>query len=153
MAASWFIMMPPLVGSHSRSNMHWKFPDLHTWLNLISAIILLVGLGSAILIYQRAENDSNRVLGYEARDGSLYPIMPEDSKQYLRDLELYGGKANVLADEFRRWFVGLWHGKSVAFILACTTIIISFGVFYAANYPAPRLKSDIRGENHQDGTD
>lgn len=133
--------------------MHWKFPDLHTGLNLISVIILLVGLGSAILIYQRAGNDANRVLGYEERDGSLYPIMPEDSKQYLRDLELYGGKANVLADEFRRWFVGLWHGKSLAFILACTTIFISFGVFYAANYLTPRLKSEVRGENHLDGTD
>ena len=125
--------------------MQRKFPDRHTGLNLISAIILLVGLGSAILIYQRAENDSNRVLGYEERDGSLYPIMPEDSKQYLRDLELYGGKANVLADEFRRWFVGLWQGKSLAFILACTTIFISFGVFYAANYLPPRLTSEVRG--------
>jgi hypothetical protein len=153
MAGAWFIMMPPLVGSHSRSNMQRKFPDRHTGLNLISAIILLVGLGSAILIYQRAENDSNRVLGYEERDGSLYPIMPEDSKQYLRDLELYGGKANVLADEFRRWFVGLWQGKSLAFILACTTIFISFGVFYAANYLTPRLTSEVRAENHQDGTD
>jgi len=133
--------------------MHWKFPDRHTGLNLISAIILLVGLGGASLIYQRAVNDANRVLGYEARDGSLYPIMPEDSKQYLRDLELYGGKANVLADEFRRWFIGLWHGKSLAFILACTTIFISFGVFYTANYLTPRLKSEVRRENHLDGTD
>ena len=37
--------------------MNWKILNQRTWLNLISAIILLVGLGSSILIYQRAGND------------------------------------------------------------------------------------------------
>ena len=74
-------------------------------------------------------------------------LCPEDSKQYLRSMELYGGKANVLADEFRRWFVGLWQGKSLAFIIACTTIITSFGFFYTAN----RLKPGGRSEDHRDG--
>jgi hypothetical protein len=130
--------------------MKWKFPDLPTCLNLISAIILLVGLGSATLIYQRAENNSDGVLGYEEVDGVLYPINPEDSKQYLRGLELYGGKTNVLVDKFRRWFVGIWHGKSLAFIVGCLTIIISFGFFYTANYLNPRLKSDATGEKKRD---
>jgi len=44
----------------------------------------------------------------------MYPMMPEDSKMYQRDLELYGGKAAVLADEFWRWFVTLWHGTRLA---------------------------------------
>ena len=113
--------------------MKWKIADLHTCLNLISAIILLVGLGSAILIYQTAQNNSRGVLGYEEGNGSVYPIMPEDSKKYLRDLELFGGKANVLMDEFRRWFVGLWHGKSLAFTVACIAIFISFGFLFVAN--------------------
>ena len=133
--------------------MKWKNADLHTCLNLISAIILLVGLGSAILIYWAAQNNSSGVLGYEEGGGSVYPIMPEDSKKYLRDLELYGGKANVLMDEFRGWFVGLWHGKSLAFTVACITIIISFGVFYAANHLPTHLKSDVPSENNPDGTD
>jgi len=107
--------------------MKWKIADLHTCLNLISAIILLVGLGSAILIYLKAENNSSAVLGYEEEGGSIYPIFPEDSKKYLRDLELYGGKANVLMDELRRGFAGLWHGRSLAFTIACITIFISFG--------------------------
>ena len=114
--------------------MKWKIAGLHTWLNLLSAIILVVGLGSAILIYQTAENYLGGVLGYEEGGGSVYPNMPEDSKKYLRDLQLYGGKANVLMDEFRRWFVGLWHGKSLAFMVSCITILISFGIFYVANY-------------------
>src|SRR5208337_1955736 len=120
--------------------MKWKIPDLHTCLNLISAVILLGGLGSAILIYQTAENTSYGALGYEAGGGSVYPIMPEDSKKYLRGLELYGGKANVLMDQLRRGFAGLWHGKSLAFTVACLSILISFGVFYAANHLPSRLR-------------
>ena len=133
--------------------MKWKITDLHTCLNLISAIILLVGLGSAILIYRTAQNNSSGVLGYEEGNGSVYPIMPEDSRKYLRDLELFGGKANVLMDEFRRWFVGLWHGKSLAFPVGCIAILISFVVFYAANHLPSRLKSDVPSENNRDGTD
>jgi hypothetical protein len=133
--------------------MRWKFADLHTWLNLISAIILVVGLGSAILIYQKAQNYSGDVLGYEEEGGSVYPIMPEDSKKYLRGLELYGGKANVLMDEFRRGFVGLWHGKSLAFTVAFISVFVSFGVFYAANHLPSSLKSDVPSENNRDGTD
>ena len=139
--------------SKNRHGMKWKNADLHTCLNLISALILLVGLGGAILIYRTAQNNSSGVLGYEETGGSVYPIMPEDSKKYLRDLELYGGKANVLMDELRGWFVGLWHGKSLAFTVACITIMVSFIVFYAANHLPTRIKSDIPSENNRDGTD
>ncbi len=133
--------------------MKWKISDPQTYLNLISVMILLVGLGSAVLIYRTAENDSNSVLGYEIIGGQAYPIMPEDSKMYLRDLQLYSGKAGVLADEFRRWFVGLWYGKSLAFTVAYITLFISFVVFYAANHLLSRLKSDVHSENNRDGTD
>jgi hypothetical protein len=60
-------------------------------------------------------------------------------------LELYGGKANVLADELRRWFIGLWHGKSLALTLACIAIIASSGFFYAAHRSLAYLESDKRG--------
>ena len=133
--------------------MKWKIADLHTCLNLIGVLILLVGLGSAILIYRIAENDSNSVLGYEEGNGSVYPVRPEDSKKYLRDMELYGGKANVLMDEFNRWFIGLWHGESLAYTVGCITIFISFGVFYAAHHLPSSLKSDIRNENNRDRGD
>jgi hypothetical protein len=133
--------------------MKWKISDPQTCLNLISVIILLVGLGSAVLIYRTAENDSNSVLGYEIIGGQAYPIMPEDSKMYLHDLQLYSGKAGVLADEFRRWFVGLWYGKSLAFTVAYITLFISFVVFYVANHLLFRLKSDVHIENNRDGTD
>jgi hypothetical protein len=130
--------------------MKWQIPDRQTRLKLISVIILLVGLASAIWIYQRTENAPYGALGYVNEGGTLYPIMPEDSKQYLRSMELYGGKANVLADQFRRWFVGLWQGKSLAFIIACTTIITSYGFFYAANHLTPPLEANGGNENHGD---
>jgi len=102
-------------------------------LYLISAVILLVGLCSAVFIYLTAANDSGSVLGYEVEGGVVYPITPEDSKTYMHDMELYGGKANVLANEITRWFVGLWHGKSLAFTVASITILTSFGFFFVAN--------------------
>ena len=132
--------------------MNWKILNRRTWLNLISAIILLVGLGSAALIYQRAGNDPYGALGYEGADGTIYPIMPENSKLYRHNLEVYGGKFNVIMDDFRRWFVGLWQGKSLAVIIACTTIIISLAFFYAANYLTQPLKFDVHHENNPDGT-
>lgn len=130
-----------------------KILPLHTCLNLISAVILLGGLGSAILIYRTAENMPYGALGYETGGGSVYPIMPDDSKKYQRDLELYGGKANMLMDELRRGFAGLWHGKSLAFTMACLSILISFGVFYAANHLPSRQESDGLSENKRNGPD
>ena len=72
----------------------------------------------------------------------IYPIMPQDSKMYRHNLEVYGGKLNVMMDDFTSWFGGLWHGKSLAVIIGCTAILLSFGFFYRANYLMPRLKSD-----------
>lgn len=129
-----------------------KIHHQRTWLNLISAVILLVGLGSAALIYQSAANDPYGASGYESADGTIYPIMPENSKLYRHNLEVYGGKFSVIMDDFSRWFVGLWQGKSLAVIIAGATIIISFGFFYAANYLILPLKFGVQQENHPDGT-
>jgi hypothetical protein len=118
--------------------MNWKFLNQRTWLNLISIIILLVGLGSSVLIYQRARNDTYGAFDYES------------SKLYRHNLEVYGGKFSVIMDDISRWFLGLWHGKFLAFILACTAIIIAFGLFYAANHEAERSKPDARNENDYD---
>jgi hypothetical protein len=132
--------------------MKWKITNQQTCLYLISAIILLVGLSSAILIYLTAGNDSKIVLGYEIVGGNAYLITPENSKKYIHDLTLYGGKAAVLADEFNRWFVGLWHGKSLAFTVACITIFISLGFFFVARISPSDLESDAHDENNRVGS-
>jgi hypothetical protein len=120
-----------------------EIAHLRESLILISAIVLLFGLGSAVLIYQTAGNYSGSVLGYEIIGGSAYPINPEDSRVYRRDLELFGGKAALITDDFSRWFIGLWHGKSLAFMIAGISIFISFGIFFAANRLSARLKPNI----------
>jgi hypothetical protein len=136
-----------------QTHMKWEIRNPHTRRYLITAIILLVGLGSAILIYLTAEHDSDSVLGYETAGGYVYPIKPEDSKMYIHDLELYGGKANVLANELMRWFAGLWHGKSLAFTVACSTIFISLGFFLFADPLPSGFKADARDENNRVGHD
>jgi hypothetical protein len=119
---------------------------------LISAAILLIGLSSSVLIYLTAENYSERVLGYDMLGGSVYPITPEDSKKYRHDLELYGGKANVLADEFISWFDGLWHGKSLAFTLASITIFVSLVFFLVGSYLPSVPESGERDEDRRAGS-
>jgi hypothetical protein len=107
--------------------MKWKIKDLQTRLYLTAVIILLAGLGSAIFIHLTAENVPDNNLVYQF----------ESSKAYRHDLELGGGKMNVLADEFLRWFDSLWHGKPLASTVACITIIISFGFFFVAYHSPP----------------
>ena len=121
--------------------MNWKILHQRTWLNLISTIILLVGLGSSVLIYQSVGNDPYGALDFE------------NSRLYRHNLEVYGGKFSVIMDDFRRWFLGLWQGKSLAVILACTTIIISFGFFYAANHWSQGSKPESHNANDNDGQD
>jgi hypothetical protein len=100
--------------------MKWEIRNLPTYRYLITAIILLVGLGSSILIYLTADIASDSALINDF----------ENSKKYMHDLELYGGKANVLANEFINWFVGLWQGKSLAFTVACITIVTALGFYF-----------------------
>ncbi len=126
--------------------MKWDLTTRKSRLYIIAFIILLVGLGSAAVIYLTAGNNSD-VLGYEMAGGNVYPVMPEDSKMYQHNLELYGGKVNVLANELMRWFVGLWHGKKLAFTVACISIFGSFCLFFVADHSSSDTESNARDEN------
>ena len=92
-------------------------------LNLIAAIILLVGLGSAVMIYSTAD-DSNSTMGYEVINGQLYPVQPD--KMYIHNLEMYGGGMAVTANEISHWFAQRWHGSELAFTIGYIAIFISF---------------------------
>jgi hypothetical protein len=131
--------------------MNWPIPDLPTRLKLIGVLILLVGLGTAALIYHQAGNVPSGVFGYDDEGSALYPLMPEDTKKYRHDLELYGGKLNVMMDEFRRWFEGLWHGKALAKIIAFLSLVICLGFFYAAKHLIPPEKAAVHPENDHPG--
>ena len=130
--------------------MNREIADLRESLILIGVIIMLVGFGSAILIYQRAGNDSDNVLGYEIIGGVAYSIRPEDSKIYRRNLGLYGGTTALVVDDFSRWFIGLWHGKTLAITLAFISIFISLLFFFIANRLPFILKSNADSENNRE---
>jgi hypothetical protein len=129
-----------------------KTTNLQKRLYLISAIILMVGLSSSIWIYLTAENYSKNILGYEVAGDNAYLITPENSKKYVHDLELYGGKATVLANELMIWFDGLWHGKSLALTIGCVTLFIALGFFFAARATPSHLEYDAHDENDQSGS-
>lgn len=78
--------------------------------------ILLIGFAAAMVIYLTARQPPPNPLGYE----------PLETKKYLHDLEEYGGKANVLAAEFREWFDSLWHGQRLAFTVAAISLISAY---------------------------
>ncbi len=125
-----FLLINPLKSSKVQGNiLARKYFSRRFCLNLLGVIVLLSGLASAVMIYQKAAIRSEEILGYDESGGI---IRPEDSKQYLRGLELYGGKANVLADNLRRKFLGLWQGKSLAVIVGITAVITAWGCFHAA---------------------
>ena len=106
-------------------------PTLSIRLYLAGAVILLAGLLGAAAIYFTAGEESGDVLGYEIIDGKAYAITPSDSKMYRHDLERFGGKAAVLADDLNRWFAGLWTGTKLARTVAVLTIVLALGFFRA----------------------
>ena len=108
-------------------------------LRLITRAILAVGFGAAIAVYF--------VAGARPED----PLADQlSSKKYLHDLEVYGGKANVLAAEFREWFAGLWYGRNLAFTIAVLTLSTVWVVRFLA---APPQSEDDDEDEDGDGTD
>jgi hypothetical protein len=121
--------------------MTWNFTEPRKRPYLTAAIILLIGLGSAIVIYLTAEVVPNTPLEFS----------PDSSKKYLRDLQLYGGTANVLAVELMDWFNGLWHGRSLAFTVAVIAVAVCLGyLFFAVRLPR-NASDDTPGDDDPAG--
>ncbi len=99
-------------------------------LRILSHAILIAGLLAALVIYRTAAPPPEDPLGNM-----------EDSKQSLRQLEMYGGQANVFAYELRRWFGGLWQGTSLAITVAFLATILAAGCRLAA-IPLPPPEGD-----------
>jgi len=104
---------------HSQKNMTSR-----TLLNVSSVIVLFTGLASSIHIYLTARDAPPPLMDYDF----------ENTKKYMRDLELYGGKANVMAVNFMKWFNGLWQGKMLAYTVGCITLLIAVVLLLAAYY-------------------
>ncbi len=110
-----------------------------TRLYVIAAAILLVGLVSAVFTYFTAPDEADNLMVYEF----------EQSKMYRHDLELYGGKLNVLSSELVHWFQGLWHGRQLAFTIAFISAVIACLVYFAAKLSHPDHDPDHRDSRGQ----
>ena len=95
----------------------------------------MVGLGGALAIYLAAQP--------EAVDPWLGD--PLDTKKYVREMTVIGGKANLVAAEFMDWFWGLWHGRSlartVAVLTGAATVVFRF-IASLPPSPAPGPSED-----------
>jgi hypothetical protein len=96
-------------------------------LNRISLLLLLLGFGSALVIFLTAE------------PVRVDPLLgdPLASRKYRRELRVLGGRANVAAAEFQAWFGSLWHGEALAGTVAVLTVGGTLVFRFFATFPPP----------------
>jgi hypothetical protein len=117
--------------------MNEKTRTLQRRLYLAAALFLLAGLGSAVAIYLNAGDTADT----DMVDAFL------QSKTFRHEVEAYGGKASVVADELARWFDSLWHGQTLAFTVAALAVLAAGGIFLGARCLLP---DDASGEPEED---
>jgi len=100
----------------------------------IAAAILVAGFVTGAVLYLTGSPPPESLLGGQANE----------SKQYLREVETYGGTANVLATEVREWFDSLWQGPRLGITVACLSALLAVVVFLVLT-PLPRVQRD--GQN------
>ncbi len=69
-----------------------------------------------------------------------------NSKRYRHEIEVYGGKMSVLADQMERWFSSLWQGRRLAGSIAVITLCISSGLSFVAYHSPPAAKEPAKKE-------
>jgi hypothetical protein len=105
--------------------MSWSGLDRGTLLRLLGNVALAVGVVAGLAIYIAASR----------RPPADYEL-PE-TKAYLRQLEMYGGQANVLATDLREGFAGLWHGKPLGVTVAVLGVLLRAGLRFFADPLSP----------------
>ncbi|MGF6764484.1 MULTISPECIES: hypothetical protein [Paraburkholderia] len=91
-------------------------------LYVASAVILVVGLIGAAIIYVAAP----------ARDSAELIYGVANNQQYLLELQRIGGTAEVALAEFHQWFDSLWHGKPLAYTVAFLCVVLAGACILAA---------------------
>lgn len=108
------------------------FKSLKQRRRVIAITIALLGFGSALVIFLTAPPD-------EPAEWD-----PMQSKLYLRQLEIIGGKSAVFGAELQQWFSSLWHGENLAFTVAFLTLVV-LSVYLFASAPRPRQSHPVHG--------
>ena len=99
---------------------------------LLGIIVLLLGLGAALLLYLTCGDVPDNDPTYDIHHGKLY----------RRNLQMMGGQMSLLADDISLWFEGLWRGRSIAYTVAWMTVILSSGFFLVA-YHLPSTSTSL----------
>ena len=106
--------------------------------NTLGVVLLLLGIGSASLVYWaghvRSERQSPR-LGTSKVEGDWEDgtLPPEDSKRDSRDLELYYGKVGALVVRWWLRWEALEPSERLAIIIATVSTLAAFACFLLAN--------------------
>ena len=98
-------------------------------LNSVGVIVLIVGLGWAGFVYQRGQKPSGSpTTPGDWKDSTLSLT---DSKSATRNIELYGGKVEVL---MVRWLDWLHHPETQAILIALISALLALGCFLFARH-------------------
>ena len=95
--------------------------DLAIWrrLRLTGISLLAAGLLAGALVYLRTPPmEDTDIVGYNVIHGVSYPIHRSDDRNYNRQLQQFGGKANVYAYEITHWVETRFEGRRLAYTLA-----------------------------------
>lgn len=110
-------------------------------INKITALLLLIGFGGALVIYLTAP------------PVTVDPLLgnPLSSRKYVHELRVLGGKGNVFAAQFIDWFTGLWHGQRLAGTVAVLTVIVTLAFRFVAARPDLYGSTPAHDTNLPDG--
>lgn len=116
-------------------------------------LILITGLFVSAWLFMTATENAGDVVAYVMVDGESYPVMASDSKSYRHQIERFGGKMAVLADDLGRWIRRLTTGRGLAGLLALLSVVVAGACFRAAQLCAkpaeaetPTPRPDKRGD-------
>ena len=98
-------------------------------LNRISLLLLALGFGAALVIFLIAPPPSEDPLLGD----------PLNNKKYRRELQLIGGKANVLSAELQDWWAAQWEGRLLARSVAVLTVAGVLVFRFVATHPGAAL--------------
>ena len=94
-----------------------------------SAVVLLLGLASAFLVY---------VFAPEAPEtGQVFYDSPQLSKKYVRELERFGGKQAVVFDDIGRWLDERFSGKALGVTIGWLSAIVALALCLFARWLPP----------------
>lgn len=99
-------------------------------LNLAGVGILLVGLATAVLIWRNSTSEQLSVL--DPNSNPAAPLAPIDSAKQSRQIEIYYGKTGLLYERWRENAQVLLHGRSLARLIAITSLMAASGCFLVA---------------------